>query len=132
MKKSIYLVLITVFLGSLLSVFGQKGTVLEKQIKFAKGKSSATVKGMVRDRLDSHIFHLKANAGQTMKVVMTSSRSLKDAYLCVNFPLTDSGQNETLCEKRSYLITLPRNGDYEIYIEAIRDKIPYSITVTIK
>lgn len=114
------------------SAFSQKGRVVEKNIEFARGSSSATVKGFITDRLDSHIFHLKAKAGQTMTVEMISPKPLRDAYLVVNFPLTSSGENEMVSKKRRYIITLPRDGDYEIYIEAIRDRIPYTIKVSIK
>jgi hypothetical protein len=111
---------------------GQKGLVVEKNVEFARGQSSATVKGVVESRLDSHVFHLRARAGQTMIVQMISSRPLRDAYLCVNYPLTERGENEGVCKKRKYKIKLPRDGDYEIYIEAIRERIPYTITITVK
>jgi hypothetical protein len=114
------------------SAFGQKGEVVEKEVRFERGKSSAVVKGIVKDRLDSHIFHVRAKAGQKMNVQMISPRPLQDAYLCVNYPLTETGNNEGACKKRQYTIKLPRNGDYEIYIEAIRDKIPYTITISVK
>ncbi len=117
---------------SLINAFGQKGDVVEKEIRFARGKSSATVRGVVPSRLDSHIFYLTASEGQTMTVTMTSKKPLRDAHLVVNFPLTADGENETLSEKRKYTFVLPRSGKYEIYIEAIRDNIDYSITVTIK
>ena len=67
-----------------------------------------------------------------MVVQMISTRSLRDAYLCVNYPLTETGENEGVCEKRRYKIKLPRDGDYEVYIEAIRDRIPYTITISVK
>lgn len=114
------------------SVSAQKGRVVEKTVEFARGRSSAILTGVVDDRLDSHIFYLKAKAGQTMTVRMTSSRPLRDSYLVVNFPLTESGESETVSNKRAYTIKLPRDGKYEIYIEAIRDKIPYTINVSIK
>ena len=114
------------------SAVGQKGQVVEKNVEFARGRSSATVKGVVETRLDSHIFHVRATAGQTMSVQMISSRPIRDAYLCVNYPLTEKGENEGVCKKRSYKIKLPRDGDYEIYIEAIRNRIPYTITITVK
>jgi hypothetical protein len=135
MKKRFYILGITGILLALAyvtTVFGQKGEVIEQEIRFVRGKSSATVKGVVADRLDSHIFYLTARAGQTMSVTMNSARPMRDAHLVVNFPLTDAGENETLSGKRKYVFTLPRSGKYEIYIEAIRDKIPYTITVTIK
>jgi len=114
------------------SALGQKGLVVEKNVEFARGESSATVKGVVESPLDSHIFHIRARAGQTMVVQMISSRPLRDAYLCVNYPLTETGENEGVCKKRRYKIKLPRDGDYEIYIEAIRARIPYTITITVK
>jgi hypothetical protein len=123
--------ILVILLGAV-SALGQKGTVVEKNVEFPRGQSSATVKGVVDTRLDSHIFHVRARAGQTMVAQMISSRPLRDAYLCVNYPLTEKGENELLCKKRSYKIRLPRDGDYEIYIEAIRDKIPYTITITVK
>src|SRR5256885_11003791 len=78
------------------------------------------------------IFHIRARAGQTLITQMISSRPLRDAYLCVNYPLTEAGTNEGVCKKRKYTIKLPRDGDYEIYIEAIRDRIPYTITISVK
>ena len=122
---------IVILLGAA-SAFGQKGRVIEKNVEFTQGESSATVKGVIESRLDSHIFHVRARAGQTMVVQMISTRSLRDAYLCVNYPLTETGENEGVCEKRRYKIKLPRDGDYEIYIEAIRDRIPYTITISVK
>ncbi|MBC7798850.1 MAG: hypothetical protein H7Z37_18430 [Pyrinomonadaceae bacterium] len=133
MKNTIlFLIGITIFMFGASSVFAQKGRVVEKTVEFARGRNSAVLTGVVDDRLDSHIFYLKAKAGQTMTVRMTSPRPLRDAYLVVNFPLTENGENETVSNKRGYTIKLPRDGKYEIYIEAIRDKIPYTINVSIK
>jgi len=123
---------ILVMLLGAASTLGQKGQVVEKNVEFTRGQSSATVKGVVETRLDSHIFHIRARAGQTMVAQMISSRPLRDAYLCINYPLTEKGENEGVCKKRRYHIKLPRDGDYEIYIEAIRDRIPYTITITVK
>lgn len=122
--------ILVIFLAA--SAHGQKGQVVEKNVVFPRGESSATVKGVVESPLDSHIFHVRARAGQTMVVQMISSRPLRDAYLCVNYPLTEKGQNEGVCKKRRYKIELPRDGDYEIYIEAIRNRIPYTITIAVK
>ena len=123
---------VLVILFGAASALGQKGQVVEKNVEFARGQSSATVKGFVESRLDSHSFHVRARAGQTLVTQMISSRPLRDAYLCVNYPLTEAGKNEGVCNKRKYRIKLPRDGDYEIYIEAIRDRIPYTITISVK
>jgi len=126
-RKFLFLPLMILFAAA--AADGQsKGTVVEKEIKFAKGKTSAIVKGTVESRIDSHIFHVKANEGQTLKVVMTSPKPLRDAHLCLVIP----GGEEPLCEKRNYTLKLPKTGDYEIYIEAIREPIRYVITVSIK
>ena len=124
--------MILLILAAAVSAAGQKGRVVEKNVSFARGKSSATVKGVVADRLDSHIFHVSAKAGQTMTVRMTSPRPLRDAHLCVSFPLAKGSTGESLCEQRRYTVKLPRDGDYQIYIEAIRDRIPYTLTISIK
>ena len=100
MKRKLYRLIPFFILLFSIKGFGQKGEVFEKEIMFPKGKSSATVKGIVKDRLDSHIFHLKAMSGQKMTVIMTSSRSIRDAYLCVNFPLTEDGESESVCKKK--------------------------------
>jgi hypothetical protein len=53
---------ILILLFATISAFAQKGQSVEKEVKFARGKSSTVVKGIVEDRLDSHIFHVRAKA----------------------------------------------------------------------
>lgn len=105
--------------------FGQKGEVNEKQIKFARGKSSATVKGVINDRMTSDLYRVRARAGQTLTVVFNSTR--RDVDVCL---LTPNGQD--MCDKRKYSLTLDADGDYEILIDGHRENIRYTLTVSVK
>lgn len=105
--------------------FGQKGDVNTKQIKFARGKTSATVKGVIKDRMTSDLYRITARAGQVLTVVFSSPR--KDVDVCV---LSPGGQDS--CGKRKYSFKLETDGDYEILIDGHRENIRYSLTVSIK
>ena len=105
--------------------FGQKGDVNTKQIKFARGKTSATVKGFIRDRMTSDLYRVRARAGQVLTVAFTSAR--KDVDVCL---LTPDGQD--LCGKRKYVVTLAADGEVEILIDGHRENIRYSLTVSVR
>jgi hypothetical protein len=107
---------------------GTKGTDVQRKIKFAKGKSSATVKDSIADRNTTHTWTVGAKAGQTMTVVFTSAR--KDVDFCVGFP--NGGYPEDSCGKRTWTIELPEDGNYELTIDSKRENTPYTLTVTIK
>lgn len=107
---------------------GTKGENVERKIKFAKGKSSATVKGFIESRMTTHSWIVGAKAGQTMTVVFTSTR--KDVDFCIGFP--NGGEPEDSCSKRKWTIQLPDDGNYEFIIDSKRENTPYTITVTIK
>jgi hypothetical protein len=107
---------------------GTKGTNVERKIKFAKGKSTATVKDSIADRLTTHSWLVNAKAGQTMTVVFTSTR--KDVDFCIGFP--NGGEPEDSCSKRKWTIQLPDDGNYELIIDSKRENTPYTLTVTIK
>jgi hypothetical protein len=107
---------------------GAKGTNVERKIKFAKGKSTATVKDSIADRNTTHSWIVGAKAGQTMTVVFSSPR--KDVDFCIGFP--NGGMPEDSCSKRKWTIELPEDGNYELIIDSKRENTPYSLTVTIK
>jgi len=105
--------------------FGQKGDVNTIQIKFARGKNSATVKGVITDRMTSDLYRVRARAGQVLTVVFASTR--RDVDVCI---LTPNGQD--MCGKRKYSLTLETDGDYEILIDGHRENIRYTLTVSVK
>jgi hypothetical protein len=108
-----------------LTAFGQKGETNEKRIKFARGKTSVTLKGFITDRNKTDLYLVKARAGQTLTVVFSSPR--KDIDVCVLSP-----GNLDSCGRRKYLVKLTADGDYEILVDGHREKIPYTLTVSVK
>lgn len=107
---------------------GTKGQNVERKIKFAKGKSTATVKSFIESRMTTHSWIVGAKAEQTMTVVFTSTR--KDVDFCIGFP--NGGEPEDSCSKRKWTIQLPDDGNYEFIIDSKRENTPYTLTVTIK
>ena len=127
MKKNLKTIIFCALAAFVLSsaAFGQKGDVNEKQIRFARGKNSATVKGVIRDRMTSDLYRVRARAGQVLTVVFTSPR--KDVDVCV---LSPDGVDS--CGKRSYSLKLEADGDYEVLVDGHRENIRYTLTVSIK
>lgn len=117
--------MLTAFLT--ITSFAQKGNDVERRIKFAKGKSSATVKDSIADRNTTHTWLVGAKAGQTMTVVFTSTR--KDVDFCIGFP--NGGEPEASCSKRKWTVELPDDGNYSLMIDSKRENTPYTLTVTI-
>jgi hypothetical protein len=111
-----------------MSVFGQKGTNVEKRISFARGKSSRTVKGFIADRLTTHEYIIGARAGQIMTVNFVSPR--KDVDVCITYP--NGGEPENSCGRRSFSVRLPDDGDYSIIIDSKRENAAYTLTVSVK
>jgi hypothetical protein len=129
MRKTISGLLTFVLFATMATVsFAQKGNDVERKIKFAKGKSSATVKDSIADRNTTHSWIVGAKAGQTMTVVFTSAR--KDVDFCISFP--NGGEPEDSCGRRTWTIELPDDGNYTLIIDSKRENTPYTLTVTIK
>jgi len=126
MNKTIKIFIISLFALVIFSaaVFGQKGETVEKRIKFARGKTSATVKGIISDRLTTHLYSLSARAGQTLTIVFNSPR--RDIDVCLHFP---NGQD--FCGRRKYSFKLETNGVYEILVDGHRENIPYTLKVSV-
>jgi hypothetical protein len=127
MRKTLKLLIFSLFATLVLAsaAFGQKGETRERQIKFARGKSSATVKSVITNRLETHLYKFRARAGQILTVVFTSRR--KDIDVCVLLP-----GNRDECGKRTYSFTLEKDGEYEILVDGHRENIAYTLTVSVK
>ena len=129
MKKTItYLFTFALFAVLATASFAQKGNDVERKIKFAKGKSSATVKDSIADRNTTHSWIVGAKAGQTMTVVFTSTR--KDVDFCISYP--NGGADDDSCSKRKWIIEPTEGGNYTFMIDSKRENTPYTLTVTIK
>ncbi len=103
---------------------------ITKRISFARGKSSATVRGAVI-RGDADTWIVRAKAEQMMTV---SIRSVEDnAVFTVQGPdgeyLQDAGEED---EARGVTNSLPYDGDYRIRVSGTRGNATYRLTVSIK
>ncbi len=101
-----------------------------KRIRFAKGKSSATVSGAVI-RGDRDTYVLGAGVGQTMRVRITSLEN--NAVFQVldddgNY-LDGAGEED---DATNWSGTLPWKGDYTIIVGGTRGNATYKLTVSIQ
>lgn len=123
-RKSFVLGILVILVFSF-AAFGQKGETREKRIKFARGKSSATVKGVITDRMETHLYRVGVRAGQTVTIAFSSPR--KDIDVCVHTP-----DNQDFCEQRKYSLKMKTDGDIEILVDGHRENIRYTLTVSVK
>ncbi len=103
---------------------------VRKRLKFAKGRSAATVSGAVI-RGDQDTYIIGARRGQTMRVKITSLE--KNAVFDVkdvdgNY-LQDAGESD---DATNWTGDLPSTGDYEITVSGTRGNATYKLTVSIK
>lgn len=112
--------------------YGQdmSGSVVKHRIRFAKGKSSATLSGKAKYAM-SYVYDLGAQKDQTMNIHLTSPHNI------VQFSLIRPDQ-ETM--EKGFLVTdwqgkLPQKGDYSIVLvmnDAKAKLIEYTLTVEVK
>ena len=103
---------------------------ITKRIKFAKGKSSATVKGAVlRDEIETYI--IKVNKGQKMTVKITAIE--KNGSFSIEKPSGDYLQNAgEMDDQTIWSGTIPESGEYKIQVAPTRGNATYRLTVSIK
>lgn len=110
------------------SIFGFDGVT--KRIKFAKGKSSATVSNsVIRGERDTYI--VSARKGQTMTVKITSVED--NAVFQIENPhgeyLEYAGETD---DATNITVSLPDSGDYRIIVGGTRGNASYRLTVSIR
>ena len=118
------------FAGALLASDG----IESRPLKFAKGATSATVKGSIQGR-QTIDYKLRAKAGQTMSV------TLKSAKPGLAFNVLPPGSQDVAIpdsiEQQAWTGTLPADGEYTVrtYLDraAARrgEKASYTLTVAI-
>jgi hypothetical protein len=106
------------------------GDGVTKRIRFAKGKSSATVSGaVIRGDRDTYI--LGARAGQSMSVRITSVEN--NAVFQIEDPhgeyVDGVGDGD---DAKSATIVLDDSGDYRIIVGGTRGNATYRLTVSIR
>ena len=101
-----------------------------KRIKFAKGRSSATVSGaVIRGDRDTYI--LGARAGQSMTVKITSPEN--NAVFMIENPhgeyFAGLGEGD---DARDATVVLDDSGDHRIIVGGTRGNATYRLTVSIR
>ena len=106
------------------------GDGVTRRIKFAKGKSSATVSGaVIRGNRDTYI--LGVRGGQSMTVKITSPEN--NAVFQIENPygeyLEGVGEGD---DARDATIVLDDSGEYRIVVGGTRGNATYKLTVSIR
>ena len=115
------LILTTLFAGQL---FAQDRVTIDRQVRFSRGATSTVISGRIA-RGTSHIYRVRARAGQEMAVVLNTGDDTS---------FTISGWNSGILEGadgvRQTVVELPETGEYVIQIgtDATDD---YSLEITI-
>jgi hypothetical protein len=106
------------------------GSGLTKRVKFARGRTTAVLKGaVVRATQDRYI--LGARAGQTMIVHITSRE--KNAVIAIVGPDGAALEGaEEGAEVMDWTGELPLRGDYSIVVSPTRGNATYTLEVTIR
>jgi hypothetical protein len=121
----------TIFLSALLIAFalasgGETKAQIVKRIQFAKGKSSATVKGTTGIYGENYV--LRAKSGQKLVIKLTP---IDRIGIKVE---TESSYGHTVLLREArggtYEVGLEESGDYTIFIGST-DKKPVSFTLTV-
>ena len=115
-------------------VFGLAGITsadgIRKRLKFAKGKSSATVLGaVIRGDLDTYI--VGAREGQTMRVRITSleNNAVFQIEGADGSYLSGAGEEDDATNWSGELLA---TGDNQIIVGGTRGNASYKLTVSIK
>lgn len=121
-------ILLTVF--ALSFAFTTSADGITKRVRFAKGKSSATISGAVI-RGDQDTYIIGAKSGQMMSVKITALEN--NAVFDIKGPdgeyLQDAGETD---DATSITVDLPYTGDYRITVGGTRGNATYKLTISIK
>jgi hypothetical protein len=107
----------------------QHGYTIDKQVKFAAGKTAASYKSRLTNRLETHTYHLKAAAGKTLYVQLVSKNPE------MTFQIFDANDNEIGSagdEQWSWEGELNYSGEYTILVIANRGAGNYTLNIRLK
>lgn len=97
---------------------GEAGTVQRQTVQFAKGKSSAQLRGSLKGDKDAE-YAVNARAGQTLAVALKSKNG------SLNFNLTPRGAKESMfiggSQGTQASVVLPADGDYLVQVYLMRN-----------
>lgn len=107
----------------------QKGTIITKPVRFAKGKSSATVKGTAQ-AYTTYAYTLRASEGQEMTVsVVSPNRNVRFTVFSPGGLGAFSGEEDLT----NWSDMLPKTGTYKIMVFSTSDAgaSEYTLKITI-
>lgn len=116
--------------ASVVSAQNMSGTVVTKEIKFAKGKHEATVTGIAKYGM-SYVYKLGANSGQTINVELVG----KSPELIFSLMAPPPDEDTIATMVKTYNGELPMNGKYMIVVVNNDEKaksMPFTLKVKIK
>jgi hypothetical protein len=125
------IVFTVIFIGSSTAVSAQnmQGTVVKKQVKFARGQNKATLRGTAKYGM-SYVFNLGAKAGQTMEIRLTG----KNSELSFSLIAPDEETMEGGFGVTDWSGELPQSGNYSIIV-VMNDEnargVPFTLNVKI-
>jgi len=101
-----------------------------KRVKFARGKSSATISGaVVRGDRDTYTVGAKAGQMMSVKITSTEDNAVFQVMDADGEYLQDAGDGD---DAKSWTGDLPSTGDYKIIVGGTRGNASYKLTVSIK
>lgn len=114
-----------------LAAFAQKGTVVTRRVQFARGRTTAAIKGAAAWGTTYRYF-INARAGQTMSVHLAG---VPEAV--IEFYPSEAGTEplEGADGVKDWSGTLPETGRYAIFVSHARDGVksaPYTLEITIR
>jgi len=110
------------------------GAQQKTNVAFAKGASSATLKGSIKGDQD-HSYFVDARAGQTMRVKLTSTKG--SAEMNVFAPGNDTAISLGAEDPYDVTVVLPANGRYKVQVYQMRasarrnETANYTLTIRI-
>jgi hypothetical protein len=114
---------------SLVSAQNMSHTVVEKEVKFARGKNSATYNGQAKYAM-SYVYNLTAKKGQKMQIKLTGNNpELKFSLILPDEETMDDGFAVT-----DWTGTLPQSGKYSIVVvmnDENASRVPYKLWIKI-
>ena len=112
-----------------ISAQNMAGTVIKKEVRFARGKSQATMRGVAKYAM-SYVFDLDARSGQTMAINLAG----KNSQLTFSLIAPDEETIEGAFSVAKWTGDLPQSGKYSIVV-VMNDEnappVPFSLTVRI-
>jgi len=102
-----------------------------QRIRFDKGKSAATIHKTLKiqgDDIESHVYKLKASAGQVLSVRFESSEPN------ASYSVTCPGNGNAGAQGKAWSFTMPQSGDYTITVDGYgaAKSFPYTLEVGVE